>query len=156
MILLPSTATLLLAVKVAVPVYLVYLLGHAIYNRYFHRLRHFPGPFWASITPLWYWQVVRYGKADQVHYPLHEKYGDIVRITPDLLAVCNAQAIDTIYGPKNGKAWRKGVSIVRIKTIGMHANNSRNSMTASIRTLQMPGRMVSASEMMPKTPSVDA
>lgn len=109
MILVPSTATLLLAIKIAVPLYLVYLLGYAIYNRYFHRLSHFPGPFWASITPLWYWRVVRYGRADLVQFSLHEKYGEIVRITPNLLAVCNAQAIDIIYGPKNGKAWRKGV-----------------------------------------------
>jgi len=118
MIFKPSTAVLLLAVKVAIPVYLVYILGYAIYNRYFHRLRHFPGPFWASITPLWYWSVVRYGRADQVHYPLHEKYGDFVRITPDLLAVCNPQAIDIIYGPKNGKVWRKGVGDVYMKNSG--------------------------------------
>lgn len=109
MILLPSNDNLLLAAKVAVPLYFLYLLGYAVYNRYFHRLRHFPGPFWASVTPLWYWRVVRYGKADQVHYPLHVKYGDIVRIAPNLLAVCNAAAIPTIFGPKEGKVWRKGV-----------------------------------------------
>ncbi len=117
MILLPSADALLLATKVAVPVYLTYLLAFAIYNRYFHRLNKFPGPFWASITPLWYWRIVRYGKADQVHYPLHEKYGDIVRITPNLLAVCNAKAIDTIYGPKNGKVWRKGVRKICMKKL---------------------------------------
>lgn len=107
MILLPSAATLILAVKVAVPLYVLYLVAYAIYNRYFHRLKDFPGPFWASITPLWYFKRVRYGQAQDVHWGLHEKYGDFVRIAPNLIAVGNANAIDTIYGPKNGP-WRKG------------------------------------------------
>ncbi|KAK4554665.1 hypothetical protein LTR86_008167 [Recurvomyces mirabilis] len=56
--------------------------------------------FWASITTLWYFRTVRYGIAENCQAPLHEKYGPIVRIAPDTLAVCEPSAIETIYGPK--------------------------------------------------------
>ena len=107
MILIPSVGTLLLAVEIAVPLYLLYCLSCGIYNKFFHPLRKFPGPFWASITDLWYFRVVRYGEGRKVHWGLHQKYGDLVRIAPNLVAVGNPAAIDTIYGPKNGP-WRKG------------------------------------------------
>lgn len=105
--LIPSTAAVLTAIEILVSTYTLYLISLGIYNRYFHKLRHFPGPFWASITPLWYFKTVRLCKADDVHFPLHRKYGDIVRIAPNLLAVGNPSAIDTVYMPKNGKVWRK-------------------------------------------------
>lgn len=109
MLLLPSAATLLLALQIAIPTWIVYMIALGVYNRHFHKLRHFPGPYWASITPLWYWKTIIFCKATDVQYPLHEKYGDIVRITPNHLAVCNANAIETIFLPKGGKGpWRKG------------------------------------------------
>ena len=97
-----------LGLKLLVPAYLVYALILGIYNRYFHKLRHFPGPFWASITPLWYWKTIRWEKGEDCQYPIHQKYGDIVRVAPNHLAVCNAAAIETIFMPKNGKVWKKG------------------------------------------------
>lgn len=88
----------------------LYLLTRAVGNRYFHPLRRFPGPFWASITSLWYFQTIRLSKPGNVQYALHEKYGDFVRVGPNLLAVCHPDAIATVFGTssKTGKAWRKG------------------------------------------------
>lgn len=94
--------------KVSAVAYILYLITLGIYNRYFHKLRHFPGPFWASITPLWYWKTIRREQAEDVQYSLHQKYGDLVRIAPNHLAVGSAAAVETIYLPKNGKVWRKG------------------------------------------------
>ena len=95
-------------VKALAPLCLLYALSNAIYNRYFHPLSRFPGPFWASITSLWYFQTIRLGKARNVQHSLHEKYGDFVRIGPKQLAVCHPEAIETIFGAKNGRVWRKG------------------------------------------------
>lgn len=94
--------------KLSAVLYVFYLISLGIYNRYFHKLRHFPGPFWASITPLWYWKRVRWEQAEDVSYTLHEKYGDLVRISPNHLAVGSAAAVETIFMPKNGKIWKKG------------------------------------------------
>ncbi|KAK8134787.1 hypothetical protein PG984_006799 [Apiospora sp. TS-2023a] len=88
----------------------LYLLTRAVYNRYLHPLCHFPGPFWASVTSLWYFQTIRLSKPGNLQSALHEKYGDFVRVGPNLLAVCHPDAIATVFGTntKNGKAWRKG------------------------------------------------
>ncbi|KAK8024762.1 cytochrome P450 oxidoreductase [Apiospora arundinis] len=99
-----------LSIRGVLSVLVLYALTRGIYNRYFHPLSRFPGPFWASITSLWYFQTVRLSKAKNVQYALHDKYGDFVRIGPNLLAVCHPDAISTVFGTnaKNGKAWRKG------------------------------------------------
>ncbi|KAK8106921.1 uncharacterized protein PG998_008934 [Apiospora kogelbergensis] len=96
--------------KGVLSVLILYTLTRCVYNRYFHPLSRFPGPFWASITSLWYFQTVRLSKARNVQHALHDKYGDFVRIGPNLLAVCHPDAISTVFGTnaKNGKAWRKG------------------------------------------------
>ncbi|KAJ5320466.1 hypothetical protein N7508_000749 [Penicillium antarcticum] len=81
-----TTEGLWLGVQILIPAYLVYVLSVVVYNRYFHPLRHFPGPFWASITSLWLFKTYRLGKANDIHHGLHEKYGDFVRIGPKYLA----------------------------------------------------------------------
>lgn len=52
-----------------------------VYRAFFHRLRHFPGPFGARLSKFWaVWQTVK-SKARwyQVTERLHEEYGDYVR-----------------------------------------------------------------------------
>ncbi|KAK3676072.1 hypothetical protein LTR78_004264 [Recurvomyces mirabilis] len=56
------------------------------------------------ITTLWYFRTVRYGIAENCQAPLHKKYGPIVRIAPDTLAIREPSAIETIYGPKRKSA----------------------------------------------------
>lgn len=51
-----------------------------IYRLFFHRLRKFPGPFWAKISR--FYPVYLAAKKQQYLFDLqgfHEKYGDIVR-----------------------------------------------------------------------------
>lgn len=53
----------------------------AVYRAFFHRLRHFPGPFGAKVSKFWaVWQTLK-SKARwyQVTQRLHEEYGDYVR-----------------------------------------------------------------------------
>ena len=57
-------------------VYILYeIVAQIIYYRYFHPLRGFPGPFWASVTRLWIgWHCWRQTELE-TEKALHEKYG---------------------------------------------------------------------------------
>lgn len=90
-------ATTLQALAVA---WIVYVLGVIIYNRFFHPLRDIPGPFFASISSLWYFRAVRYARGQDHQLPIHKKYGSFVRITPNQVQISDPAAIETIYGPK--------------------------------------------------------
>jgi hypothetical protein len=75
-----------------------------IYYRFFHPLRHFPGPFWASVTRLWiaYHNI----KADEceLELELHRKYGPVLRITPTLLLVSDATKLPDVYNRQANKS----------------------------------------------------
>jgi cytochrome P450 len=95
-----NVGNLVLGLKVLSISLVAYLLSIAIYNRYFHPYKDFPGPFWASITGLWYWRAARFARVEDHQLPLHKKYGTMVRITPDHVQISDPAAIETIYGPK--------------------------------------------------------
>ncbi|KAI7153473.1 cytochrome P450 [Hortaea werneckii] len=101
--LVASLATLILSFALA------YLVAAALYNCFFHPLAKYPGPFWASISTLWYQRTVRNGIRENCQLPLHEKYGPFVRIGPNTLAISDPAAIETIYGPnrKTGQPFEK-------------------------------------------------
>lgn len=81
-------------------------LGYIIYQRYFHPLAEFPGPFLASVTDLW--QVQQFLSLKQPYHltELHEKYGPFVRYGPDKLSVITEDAIPLIY-QKSGRMMPK-------------------------------------------------
>lgn len=80
--------------------FVAYLFSLAIYNRYFHPLKDFPGPFWASLTPLWYYWAIISTNWEDYQLPIHQKYGPMVRLAPDHIQISDPAAIETIYGPK--------------------------------------------------------
>jgi len=69
-----------------------------VYDRFFHPLAKFPGPFIASSTNLWKAYQVIYGNYEGVLLDLHRKYGKIVRIGPNHLDVSEPTVVKTIYG----------------------------------------------------------
>ena len=73
------------------------LLFYVVYQRYFHPLAKYPGPFLASITDLW--QVYQYLTLKQPYTltTLHEKYGPFVRYGPDKLSTTCESAVSIIY-----------------------------------------------------------
>jgi hypothetical protein len=85
---------------------LILLVGYVVYQRWFHPLAAFPGPFLASITDLW--QVYQYLTLRQPYNltELHEKYGPFVRYGPDKLSVTSEDAIPLVY-QKGGKSMPK-------------------------------------------------
>lgn len=50
-----------------------------IYRIFFHRLRHFPGPFWAKMSKFWHVGKCIGSQNHLVLDALHKKYGDFVR-----------------------------------------------------------------------------
>ncbi|KAL8921895.1 MAG: hypothetical protein Q9208_005499 [Pyrenodesmia sp. 3 TL-2023] len=72
----------------------------SIRNAYFHPLSKFPGPKSCAATPIPY--VKALVKGDMVGWVmgLHDKYGEVVRITPDELSFITPSAWQDIYTTK--------------------------------------------------------
>ncbi|KAJ6028573.1 hypothetical protein N7540_004149 [Penicillium herquei] len=77
--------------------FLLYLIAYIVYQRFFHPLAKYPGPFLASLTDLW--QVHQFITLKQPYSltKLHEKYGSIVRYGPDKLSITDEDSIKSIY-----------------------------------------------------------
>jgi cytochrome P450 len=78
--------------------YAIYLIGHAVYDLYFHPLSHFPGPKLLAISnlPFLSWWIG--GTSVFKIRKLHGQYGGIVRTGPDQLSFRDPQAWKDIYG----------------------------------------------------------
>lgn len=70
-----------------------------LYRAFFHRLRHYPGPFMARITKFYNVTLaipkLRY--YEQVE-KIHEKYGNYVRLGPRDLSIADVNAVPVIHG----------------------------------------------------------
>ncbi|CUS07649.1 unnamed protein product [Tuber aestivum] len=67
-----------------------------VYNRYFHPLSPFPGPFLASIWSGWRaWGD--YGNLEDQDPLLHERYGPIIRVSPNVISVADPEYLKQIY-----------------------------------------------------------
>jgi cytochrome P450 len=93
----------------------VALVLYAIFNRYGRGLSRFNGPFLASLKSLWgMWNV--WSTADRPPYVhLHEKYGHVVRLSPNKLSFAQPAAIRDIYGP-NGLTQKSDLHLVSQQT----------------------------------------
>ncbi|KAF2478053.1 cytochrome P450 monooxygenase-like protein [Lindgomyces ingoldianus] len=82
----------------------VYALGTAIYNIYFHPLSHIPGSLSSRASGIPYTIRLRNGNVLPWIRDLHEKYGDVVRVTPtDVSFISGETAWQDIYGFRTGK-----------------------------------------------------
>ena len=76
---------------------ILYAIYRGIYNRYFHPLRHFPGPFWASVSDFFKLWVLSTKQAHTLGVKYHQEYGPLVRAAPNLLAVNDPLLLPEIY-----------------------------------------------------------
>ena len=74
----------------------------AIYNLYFHPLSKFPGPkLWAASRLPFVFNLST-GRLAKRERQLHEKYGEIIRLTPDEVSFASEQAWNDIYALRRG------------------------------------------------------
>ncbi|KAH9905239.1 cytochrome P450 oxidoreductase [Xylariomycetidae sp. FL2044] len=76
---------------------ILYFLAWTIYARSIHPFRSVPGPWAASVTPLWYMMYVARGDFEATQRDLHKKYGPLVRVAPDEISCASPDAIKLIY-----------------------------------------------------------
>jgi hypothetical protein len=69
------------------------LAGYIGYQRAFHPLARYPGPFWASLTNLWSLSLSTKGDWPRQLQALHARYGPVVRIAPNEVAIDKPEAI---------------------------------------------------------------
>ena len=72
-----------------------------IYRKYFHRLRHFPGPWLAGATKFWHVYQCRDGRNHLLLERLRHKYGPIIRTGPEELTVIDPEVPNAVDGPGN-------------------------------------------------------
>ncbi|KAF7310129.1 hypothetical protein MIND_00386300 [Mycena indigotica] len=63
-----------------------------------HPLASIPGPTLAKASKLWSVYIQLSGRKHRILKELHDQYGDFVRIGPNDVSCCNADAIKTVYG----------------------------------------------------------
>ncbi|KAH7395175.1 cytochrome P450 [Phaeosphaeria sp. MPI-PUGE-AT-0046c] len=103
----PKIASLMTPLNILF-IFLAYLplsfLYQVVYYRFFHPLRHFPGPFWASVTRLWvaYHNIQR--DECEVELALHKQHGSVLRITPTMLLVSDATKLPEVYNRQANKS----------------------------------------------------
>jgi len=80
------------ALTLAVSKTFLYFILEAIYNVLFHPLRNIPGPRSTAASRLSYTLARVRGRATHRSKDLHDKYGHVVRIAPDILSFTTSQA----------------------------------------------------------------
>jgi hypothetical protein len=67
-----------------------------------HGLHRYPGPFLAKFTNLWRFFENYTRRSEWTHLRLHQQYGDIVRLGPNMLSFGDPAAVKSIYGLNKG------------------------------------------------------
>jgi hypothetical protein len=103
----PNMASLLHSVIIYAPdlgpyVILITIFFYFIFNYFRRGLHKYPGPFLAKLTDWWRFVVVLQRRPETTHINLHRRYGDIVRLGPNMLSFADPRAVRTIYGLNKG------------------------------------------------------
>ncbi|EKG17123.1 Cytochrome P450 [Macrophomina phaseolina MS6] len=75
---------------------------HLLRNKFNKGLNKYPGPFLAAYTNWWRFFDAWGRKTEWTHIELHRKYGDFVRVGPNVISIADPKAIKTIYGLNKG------------------------------------------------------
>jgi hypothetical protein len=113
-------------------------LSYLLYQRYFHSLAKYLGPFLASAAN--FFKLHHYGRIQlpQTVQALHEKYGPVVRIGPNDLNFNGAGPIDAIY--MAGRRMPKSQFYDACTAIKLNIFGSRDeAVCSSTRTLLSEG-----------------
>ncbi|KAI1762720.1 cytochrome P450 [Hypoxylon sp. FL1150] len=75
----------------------IYWVGWCIYALWFHPLAKYPGPRTAAISEIWFTWAWTTGRYPYILEEAHQKYGDVIRISPNELSFATVQAHRDIY-----------------------------------------------------------
>lgn len=89
------------AVEVVISILIVLVL-YLVRTRYCNGLNKIPGPFSASLTSLWKFQVVLKERMPFISTELHEKHGPLVRIGPNHISASSAESIQAVHRSRTG------------------------------------------------------
>lgn len=78
------------------------LITRLLYNKYGHGINSIPGPTLASFTNLWRFFLVTRRRPELKHIELHQKYGSVIRIGPNVVSVSDPNAVKIIYAINAG------------------------------------------------------
>lgn len=70
--------------------------------RTYWRLRDVPGPFWAKLTDLERWSWVKTFRSHEIYEKIHEDYGNVVRVGPNMVSISDPAAIPAVYPTRPG------------------------------------------------------
>ena len=90
---------------------------NALYNRYFHPLHRFPGPFWGSVTDLYHTYLLSTSQVHLKQLRLHQAYGSyegsrsgvitqlknssslgsVIRVSPNLLCFSDPTLLPSVH-----------------------------------------------------------
>ena len=79
---------------------LALIVGFVAYQLYVHPLAKYPGPFWGRITRLYDLYHAYIGDKHVLLYQLHQKYGTVVRFSPNTLSINDPDALKVIYSQR--------------------------------------------------------
>ncbi|PSN70341.1 averantin oxidoreductase, partial [Corynespora cassiicola Philippines] len=76
-----------------------------VYRLWFHPLAKYPGPFWNRVSQVKFPAIysVLSGRLPMDTKTLHDRYGSVVRLSPNELSFNTVQAWEDIYGLRQGK-----------------------------------------------------
>lgn len=89
----PGLQTALVLGIALIPLWILYGLTQAAVSP----LRSVPGPLLARVSRVWYLYQVWWGQFEKKNIQLHQKYGPIVRVTPDHYSLADPAAIKAVY-----------------------------------------------------------
>lgn len=78
------------------------LIFYLVRNKFYNGLQRYPGPALAAYTNWWRFFENIGRRTEQTHITLHRKYGDVVRLGPNVLSFADPKAIKVIYGLNKG------------------------------------------------------
>ncbi|KAK1637724.1 cytochrome P450 [Colletotrichum phormii] len=78
------------------------LCTYFFFNVFLHPLRKVPGPWKATLSPLWLWYHSYAGDETTSVEALHKIYGPVVRIGPNDIDISDGAALAPIYSEKGG------------------------------------------------------
>lgn len=73
------------------------ILSRYLRRFFFHPLKHVPGPWFAAMTNLHQWYCYQSGKEHLIRQAMHEKYGPVVRVAPDLVEISDSKFLPVVY-----------------------------------------------------------